>query len=87
MGWVAHRIFRASPLMLLQETKMKKIAFITLLAAAGLVQVAHANDAVFSEQPQADRGGVNSIGVPEIQCPEGTFLTPIGTCEPGFDFD
>ncbi|MFJ4255388.1 hypothetical protein ACIP01_00355 [Pseudomonas monteilii] len=60
---------------------MKKIAFITLLAAAGLVQVAHANDAVSSEH------GINSIGVPEIPCPEGTYLTPAGDCQPGFDFD
>ncbi|RII77737.1 hypothetical protein [Pseudomonas monteilii] len=66
---------------------MKKIAFITLLAAAGLVQIAHANDAVNSEQSQAGRGDIKSIGVPQIPCPEGTYLTPAGDCQPGFDFD
>ncbi|MFV3289798.1 hypothetical protein ACNFBR_13725 [Pseudomonas sp. NY11955] len=66
---------------------MKKIAFITLLAAAGLVQVAHGNDVVTSEQLQMGRGEVNGVGVPEMPCPEGTFPTPVGGCSPDFDFD
>ncbi|WGV20023.1 hypothetical protein QIY50_22400 [Pseudomonas putida] len=64
---------------------MKKIAFITLLAAAGLVQVAHANDADSSEQPQAGRTVIQSIGAPAPECPEGTYPTPIGHCQPDFE--
>ncbi|MBF8670827.1 hypothetical protein IR012_23495 [Pseudomonas putida] len=64
---------------------MKKIAFIILLATAGLVQVAHANDADSSEQPQAGRAVIMGIGVPEPECPEGTYPTPIGECQPDFE--
>ena len=64
---------------------MKKIAFITLLAAAGLVQVAHGNDAVSNKQYYADRGGIMGIGVPPSECPEGTYPTPIGDCQPDFE--
>lgn len=61
---------------------MKKIAFITLLAAAGLVPVAHAHD---GEQPNADREVVTGVGVPPAECPEGTYPTPIGDCQPDFE--
>ncbi|MFJ4457579.1 hypothetical protein ACIP1G_27350 [Pseudomonas sp. NPDC089392] len=66
---------------------MKKIAFITLLATAGLVQVAHGNDAVSSEQPQAVRAAIQGIGVPQPECPEGSYMTPIGECQPDFEFE
>ncbi|MGY4527628.1 hypothetical protein [Pseudomonas sp. UBA4617] len=78
---------------------MKKIAFITLLAAAGLVQVAHGNEreeadtavsettASSTEQPEARRRTVRSIGVPDTPCPEGTYLTAAGHCNPSHEFD
>ncbi|MFJ2985366.1 MULTISPECIES: hypothetical protein [unclassified Pseudomonas] len=49
---------------------MKKIALIALLATAGLVQVAQA------QNPP-----------PPVACPEGTYPTPVGVCQPLFDFD
>ena len=81
---------------------MKNIALIALLAAAGLVQVAHAEklhqaNVVVSEtsttattpskKAQTDRVGTKSIGVPAIPCPEGTYLTPAGHCQPNFEVD
>ena len=76
---------------------MRKIAFITLLAAAGLVQVAHGNEpeeadtavseatAAATEQPEARRRTVRSV--PSTPCPEGTYLTEAGHRNPPFDFD
>ncbi|MBK4996060.1 hypothetical protein IAE39_004234 [Pseudomonas sp. S37] len=64
---------------------MKKFAFVTLLAAAGLVQVAHGDDAVTHKQQQADHGVITGIGVPPIECDEGYVPTPIGDCQPGFE--
>lgn len=78
---------------------MKKIAFITLLATAGLVQIAHGNErddagpavsettASSTQQPEARRRTVRSVGVPSTPCPEGTYLTEAGHCNPSFEFD
>ncbi|MFJ4385845.1 hypothetical protein ACIP02_16100 [Pseudomonas sp. NPDC089408] len=65
---------------------MKKIAFITLLAAAGLAQVAHGDGAVFNKLQHADRGIITGIGVPPVDCEDGYVPTPIGDCQPDFDF-
>ncbi|WP_248919627.1 hypothetical protein [Pseudomonas entomophila] len=52
---------------------MKKFALIALIATAGLIPVAHA------------AGGWSPV--PAIPCPEGTYLTSAGHCQPPFDFD
>ena len=64
---------------------MKKIALITLLAAAGLVQVAHGDDAFFSKLQHADRGIITGVGVPPTDCDDGYIPTPIGDCQPEFE--
>ncbi|MBV4491741.1 hypothetical protein [Pseudomonas oryzicola] len=78
---------------------MKKIAIITLLAAAGLVQVAHGNEpedadtavsettAASTEQPEARRRTIRSVGVPSTSCPDGTYPTGAGHCNPSYEFD
>ncbi|MEN5239718.1 MULTISPECIES: hypothetical protein [Pseudomonas] len=50
---------------------MKKLVLIALLTTAGLTQLAHAY--------------VTDMSIPP--CPEGTYLTPMGQCQPDFDFD
>lgn len=80
---------------------MRKIATIALLAAASMLQFAHGKEpaqagvvegvAISPFAPRNVTAAVNmplaSIGVPRVPCPEGTFRTPQGVCQPPFDFD
>ncbi|MDF9619651.1 hypothetical protein P5705_18550 [Pseudomonas entomophila] len=52
---------------------MKKFALIALIASAGMIQVAHA--------------AYGWSTVLSISCPEGTYLTPVGHCQPEWEFD
>lgn len=80
---------------------MRKIATVALLAAASVLQVAYGQAP--AQRDVAEREGVSpfaprnagaavsmrlaSIGVPRMACPNGTFRTPMGLCQPAFDFD
>ncbi len=78
---------------------MKKIVLIALLTTVGLAQTAHADKPhepgiVLSEAPttsskkiQTDRVVTPRAGIPIVECPEGTYLTPAGHCQPDFEFD
>ncbi|MEN8642632.1 hypothetical protein [Pseudomonas sichuanensis] len=80
---------------------MRKIATIALLAAASVLQVAYGQE--HAQRDVAEREAISpfaplnavpamsihlaSLGVPRMACPKGTFRTPMGHCQPSFDFD
>lgn len=80
---------------------MRKIATFALLAAASALQVAYGQEPTqrdvaereaispFAPRNAADAVSIRlaSIGVPRMVCPEGTLRTPVGHCQPAFDFD
>ncbi|MDU9405804.1 hypothetical protein RTH46_25310 [Pseudomonas sp. zfem004] len=80
---------------------MRKIATIALLAAASVLQVAYGQEPTLRDRaegeaisPFAPRNAalavsihLASIGVPRVACPQGTLRSPMGLCQPAFDFD
>ncbi|MFJ3450314.1 hypothetical protein ACIPM0_19160 [Pseudomonas sichuanensis] len=80
---------------------MRKIATIALLAAASVLQVAYGQEP--TQRDVAEREAISpfaprnaapavsirlaSIAVPRMACPKGTLRTPMGHCQPSFDFD
>jgi hypothetical protein len=76
--------------------------FAVFLLVAGVTQVAYANtvpsvrqDASVVASPFAqheiNKAGISMLaslgGLPPIECPEGTYRTGAGHCQPDFDFD
>lgn len=80
---------------------MRKIATIALLAAASVFQTALGkepaqagvaeSETISPFVPRNATPAVSirlaSIGAPSVPCPEGTFRTRQGLCQPPFDFD
>ncbi|WP_194791962.1 hypothetical protein [Pseudomonas sp. UFMG81] len=80
---------------------MKKYALIALLATAGLTQAAYSNAAAHGsnfdvetvppfaqfDSSVTENIQLSSLAVPSIDCPAGTYITPVGLCQPEFDFD
>ncbi|MCG8291764.1 hypothetical protein [Pseudomonas entomophila] len=67
---------------------MKKTLLTLLLATASLAQVAHSKESVHAGT--IDTATVVLFGLGEVSpipCPEGTYPTPEGLCQPEFDFD
>ncbi|QVM93364.1 hypothetical protein JYG34_10240 [Pseudomonas entomophila] len=82
---------------------MQRIVSIALLATASLAQITHGDESMHSTDIElaatspcirgdtvtpADNRPVGYVGnIAPIQCPEGTFLTGAGHCQPSFEFD
>ncbi|CAK14930.1 hypothetical protein [Pseudomonas entomophila] len=67
---------------------MQKIALIALLATTGMTQVAYGSSAVLVGTIDTAFVVLPALGqVSSIPCPEGTYMTPVGLCQPDFDFD
>lgn len=67
---------------------MQKIALIALLAMTGMAQVAHGGKSTQGGTVETATVVLFALGqLAPIPCPEGTYMTPMGLCQPDFDFD
>ena len=67
---------------------MQKFALIALLATMGMTQVAQGSNAARVNTIDMTSSALFALGqVAPIACPEGTYITPVGLCQPDFDFD
>ena len=67
---------------------MRKALLTVLLATASLAQVAHSKEPV--QVGMIDTATVVLFGLGDVSptlCPEGTYRTSEGLCQPEFDFD
>lgn len=67
---------------------MQKFALIALLATTGMTQVAQGSNTARVGTIDMASSALFALGqVAPIACPEGTYITPMGFCQPDFDFD